>query len=253
MTENGIIPFPSADFATAVRYYERCCNLCPMSAACLGWCLKIGRDIPVFFIAAVECFKRAADSDDPDGANCFGCCLERGDGVDRDTGRAVSHYRRAASFGHADVLFNFGRCLEYGQPRFALRNITACPPKRETRLRRTVLGSAWSAALAFTKICPLRHSFIGALRTKAMRTAQTISDSASSTAAAFGKTLKWRWTITDSRPIAAIPKPNSTAPAAFACSANGSHPIALLIQFRIRRHPNVCLKSSAISAKALCH
>jgi TPR repeat protein len=115
MAENAIAPFTSSDLNTAVRYYERCFDLSPISAVCLGWCLQTGRGIPGDFTIAAECFKNAADSNDPDGVNCFGCCLERGDGVDPDIDRAVSHYRRAASLGHSDGLFNLGRCLEYGK------------------------------------------------------------------------------------------------------------------------------------------
>jgi hypothetical protein len=40
-----------------------------MGATCLGWCLQTGRDIPIDIIAVAECFKKAADSDDPDGVN----------------------------------------------------------------------------------------------------------------------------------------------------------------------------------------
>jgi TPR repeat protein len=115
MAENGIALFASADLGIAVRYYERCCDLSPAGAASLGWCFQTGRGIPVDFTAAAECFKKAADSDDPDGVNCFGCCLEDGRGVDPDIDRAVSHYERAASLGHPDALFNLGRCLEYGK------------------------------------------------------------------------------------------------------------------------------------------
>jgi TPR repeat protein/serine/threonine protein kinase len=115
MAENGIRPFTSVDVDTAVRYYQRCCELSPAAAASLGWCLQLGRGIPIDFITAAECFKKAADSNDPDGINSFGCCLERGQGVDLDIDRAVSHYRTAASISHPDAQYNFGRCLEYGR------------------------------------------------------------------------------------------------------------------------------------------
>jgi TPR repeat protein len=103
LAENGLPPFPSTDLDTAVRSYEQCCDLSPIGAVCLGWCLQTVRDIPGDFTAAVQCLKRAADSNDPDSVNCFG--------VDR----AVSHYRRAASLGHQDALFNLGRSLESGK------------------------------------------------------------------------------------------------------------------------------------------
>jgi hypothetical protein len=47
MAENGIGPFPFADLNTAVRSYERCCDLSRMGAACLGWCLQTGWGIPI--------------------------------------------------------------------------------------------------------------------------------------------------------------------------------------------------------------
>jgi TPR repeat protein len=89
MAENGIRAFPSINFDTAVRYYERCSDLFPAASACFGRCLETGLGIPVDFTVAAEFFKKAADSDDANGMNSFGCCLERGQGVDPDIDWAV--------------------------------------------------------------------------------------------------------------------------------------------------------------------
>jgi TPR repeat protein len=168
--------------------------------------LPEGRGIPVDFTVAAECFKRAAGSDDADGVNCFGCCLERGHRVDPDPDRAVAQYRRAASLAHPDALYNFGRCLEYGKG--IARNLD-----RAAKYYRLSADQGNTAAQNSFGICVERgigahKQALAAQPSRAMRMGQTISDSASSTAAAFSKTSKWRPIITNLRPIAAIAKQN---------------------------------------------
>jgi TPR repeat protein len=103
------------NFFTAIRHYEQCSDLSSASSNCFGWRLQIGCSVPIDFTIAAEFFKKAADSNYPDGSNSFGCCLEQGQGVDIDIDWATSYYQRAASRFHSDGMYNFGRCLEYGR------------------------------------------------------------------------------------------------------------------------------------------
>jgi hypothetical protein len=41
-----------ADLTTTVRSDERCCDLSPAGAACLGWCFQAGCGFPVYVTAA---------------------------------------------------------------------------------------------------------------------------------------------------------------------------------------------------------
>jgi serine/threonine protein kinase len=113
MSANGVTT--ALDLNRAARLYEGASDLCPSAAAGYGWCLLTGQGVPIDFTAAADCFQRAADSGDSDGANSLGVCLERGDGVDADIGRAVSYYRMAADRSHREGLYNLGLCLEYGK------------------------------------------------------------------------------------------------------------------------------------------
>jgi TPR repeat protein len=129
IAENGIALFAAADLFTTVRYCDRCCDLSTAGAASFGWSFEAARGVSVDFTAAAEYFKKAADSDHPDGVNCFGCCLEDGRGVDPDIDRAVSHDGRAASLGHPDALLSLGRSLESG------KGIGRDPPRPAKYLR----------------------------------------------------------------------------------------------------------------------
>jgi uncharacterized protein len=61
-------------------------------------------------VAAVDCYRRAADAGHA-GALCnLGACYENGDGVAEDKAVAVDYYRRAVDAGHKAAHVNLGLC-----------------------------------------------------------------------------------------------------------------------------------------------
>jgi hypothetical protein len=114
-------------------------------------------------------------------------------------------------------------------------------------LHRTVLEFSWNAALAFTTIYCLPRGLISTRPTKDIRMVQIMLDSVSSMGMVLNKILKWQLNIPNSLLIRAIPKQNSTFTAAFACPADGNHPIALPRSFRIYHRFIVCLTISVTS------
>jgi TPR repeat protein len=81
--EEGIIC--PADHMQSAKYYELSTQLFPVGCACYGWCLQNGIGIPICLTEAAECFQRASNDGNADGANCLTICLERGQGMEQNT------------------------------------------------------------------------------------------------------------------------------------------------------------------------
>jgi TPR repeat protein len=75
---------------------------------CFGRMLLQGTGVPRDAMAALKCFRRAADNADIDAVNMVGRCLDNGWGTDEDSAAAAHQYRRAADVGHAWAQYNLG-------------------------------------------------------------------------------------------------------------------------------------------------
>lgn len=66
------------------------------------------------FKRSFDCFRRAANQDDPNGLYNLGSCYARGLGCEKDEIKAFNCFKRAAQAGHPEALNNMGACYREG-------------------------------------------------------------------------------------------------------------------------------------------
>jgi TPR repeat protein len=79
-----------------------------------GRLLENGDGVLKNLAAAVQCYREAAEDNNPDGLYEYGRCLEHGIVVPRDFDTAVTYFQEAARRGSADAQCRYGQCCESG-------------------------------------------------------------------------------------------------------------------------------------------